>query len=458
MYFRKPAFVLTQICIVLVALRAEADPLQFPYQGTVQTDDVEVRAGPSEPRYYATGTLTRGQQVTVHRHDNGGWYMITPPPGSFDWIDASVVERQGGDAGVIIATGESSVRAFVHIGSQLSDDHSLFGRELAAGDRVRILGEQTLQTDLGPTPMLKIETPAREYRWVKGDFIVAIDPLARREQDLDPYRIPSSQFNSLEYAEIVTVSSSEPAEESAESTALESTLGAIDLQYADMMNLDPTLWELDRLEREYIALRTQGDARFQGQVEQRLRALGARREIHNDFLRLQQIRDETTVRDQQLQSMQLLQPNSQQGSLPGFTPIQVDLGTPGEIPSDPFAGTFPAGSIPEPFPAAAPQVTDFLTPLAGVPGDTTEVPAVTAEQLCGAGIIQKLQPQAPGQPTHALVSPDGRMLTLLVADPGVSLDEHEGGSVGIVGQRSFNSQLQADLAVVRQIVPVQLVP
>ncbi len=457
MHFRKPAFVLTSLCVVLAATCAHAEPVQFPYQATVQADEVEVRAGPSEGRYYATGKLTRGQQITVHRHDNGGWYMITPPQGSFDWIDASVVERQGGDAGVIIAASDSSVRAFVHIGSQLGDDHSLYGRELAAGDRVRILGEQTLQTDLGPTRMLKIEPPAREYRWVKGDFIVAVDPLARREQDLDPYRIPSSQFNSLEYAEIVTVSSSEPAEQTAEAAALETQLGAIDIQYADMMNLEPAQWDLDRLQQEYLALQPQGDEHFQGQVEQRLRAIAARRDIHNDFLQLQQIRDTTTARDQQLLSLQQA-PIPQPGALPGFTPMQVELGTPGTIPTDPFSGGLTEGSILEPFPSAAPQVAGFPLTSESVPSDTAGAPAVSAAQLCGAGIIQKLQPLAPGQPSHALMSPDGRLLTLLVADPGVNLDEHEGSSIGIVGQRSFNAQLQADLAVVRQIVPVQLVP
>ncbi len=329
MSFRKLSVTLSILSIALVTARAGATPPQFPYQATVQTEEVEVRAGPSEDRYYVTGQLRRGQQVTVHRHDRGGWYMITPPSGSFSWIEASVVQRQGGDVGTVsvpMNPGEVATRAVVRIGSQLSDDHSLYGRELASGDRVRILGEQTLQTDAGPVLMLKIEPPAREYRWVKGDFLVAVDPVARRQQDLDPYRIPSSQFNSLEFVEVVTASSSEPVVETEESNALQAQLSEIDLQYADMMQLEPAQWELDRLVQSYMELRPQGDVRFHGQIDQRLRALEARRKVYNDFQQLQQIRDATTVRDQQLQTIQQQGALPQQGAFPGFSPMPVDLG------------------------------------------------------------------------------------------------------------------------------------
>jgi hypothetical protein len=115
-------------------------------------------------------------------------------------------------------------------------------------------------------------------------------------------------------------------------------------------------------------------------------------------------------------------------------------------------------AIPEPFPAAAPQVGDFTTPITDTVGSPATDAAITADQLCAAGILQELQGLGPGQPTHALVSPDGELLTLLIAEAGFSLEGHEGASVGIMGQRSFDAQLQADLTIVRQIVPVQLVP
>lgn len=456
MSFCKLSFALATLTAILSANRAGATPPQFPYQATVQSDEVEVRAGPSEERYYVTSKLTRGQQVTVHRHDRGGWYMISPPPGSFSWIEAAAVQRQGGDVGIVnvpMEAGTAAPRAIVRIGSQLSEDHSLYGRELANGDRVRILGEQTLQTEAGPIQMLKIEPPAREYRWVKGDFLVAVDPVARREQDLDPYRIPSSQFESLEYAEVVTVASSEPAAESEEASALQNQLGELDLQYADMMQLEPAQWDLDRLEQGYLQLRPQGDVRFRAQIDQRLRALEARRDVFNNFQQLQQIREATTARDQQLQVIQ------QQNGLPGYSPMPVELGIPGSFPAGMPADLVQQSIYPEAFPSAAPDVTSFSPPFAepsALPATTT-APAVSAEQLCGAGIVQKLPDLGPGNPTHALVAPDGRLLTLLVAEAGVNLDEQEGVSIGIVGDRSFNAQLQADLAVVRQIVPVQLV-
>jgi hypothetical protein len=288
---------------------------------------------------------------------------------------------------------------------------------------------------------------------VKGDFLVATDPVARREQDLDPYRIPSSQFNSLEYAEVVTASSSEPAVETEQAAALAAQLADIDLQYAEMMQRDPSQWDLDRLQQGYLELRPRGDVRLRGQIDQRLRALEARRDIYRNFQRLQEIRDTTTIRDQELQAIQ------QQGGLSPYSPMPVDLGIPGTFPEVLPAELSQEPIYPDAFPAAAPEVTGFPTPFAdaALPPGAAPGPAVGVEQLSGAGILRKLPEAAPGQPTHVLIAPDGKLLTLLVAEEGVNLDEHEGGSIGVVGDRAFNPRLQADLTVVRQIVPVQLV-
>ncbi|MBL8848846.1 MAG: hypothetical protein JNG89_04150, partial [Planctomycetaceae bacterium] len=80
----------TLALIVFVSLSTAASPAwsqieQFPYEATVQADDVHVRSGPGL-RHYPTGKLNSGDHVTVIRHDPGGWYMIAPPAGSFSWI------------------------------------------------------------------------------------------------------------------------------------------------------------------------------------------------------------------------------------------------------------------------------------------------------------------------------------------------------------------------------------
>src|SRR5436190_3929874 len=178
--------------VVLSAASARAAEMHFPYEAVVAGDDVTARSGPGK-NYYATSKLDRGTQVTVHRHDPGGWFMISPPPGSISWIEASLVERQG-NRGIVNAPVDEQGRpgqAIVRIGSTLSDDHGYTGRRLSTGDEVEVIGEQTLAMPQGPVRMLQISPPLREYRWVKGDFIVPADAALRQHADSDPYAVPS---------------------------------------------------------------------------------------------------------------------------------------------------------------------------------------------------------------------------------------------------------------------------
>ena len=108
--------------------------------------------------------------------------MISPPPGSFSWIDGTYVEKTGPDTGVVKVPSQGDQlppRVVVWIGSQFTDEHKTSARRLATGDEVRILGEKPMQTDRGPTTFYQIAPPRQEYRWVKGDFIV---PLAEAGQ------------------------------------------------------------------------------------------------------------------------------------------------------------------------------------------------------------------------------------------------------------------------------------
>ena len=166
----------SSIILFLSPVATPAAPPQFPYEASVQRDGVLVRSGPGE-RYDATLKLTPGQQVTVHKHELGGWFMIAPPPGSFSWIDATHVEQTGPETGIVKVAPRGNglpPRVAVWIGSQFSDEHRYYGRQLANGDEVRILGQKSVPSDAGPTTYFKIAPPRHEYRWVKGDFIVPL--------------------------------------------------------------------------------------------------------------------------------------------------------------------------------------------------------------------------------------------------------------------------------------------
>jgi hypothetical protein len=55
-----------------------------------------------------------------------------------------------------------------------------------------------------------------------------------------------------------------------------------------------------------------------------------------------------------------------------------------------------------------------------------------------------------------LLAPNGRILAYLQGDRGVNLDAFVGRSMGIMGTRAYQPDLQTDLIVVRGMVPVRL--
>ncbi len=452
----------------LTTATALAQVQQFPYEANVQANEVYVRSGPGQ-RYYPTGKLKLGDRVVVHRHDPGGWFMIAPPAGSFSWIDASLVRRTGANRGVIevppLSTGQTA-RAIVRIGSEFSDDHTVYSRELLTGDEVAILGEKHLAIDRGSALMYKISPPPLEYRWVKGDFIQPVNAETRRQAELDPFATPFAQREptargtttpvargaeigdrdavdrELQRAQRSSAARRAGAGQDADSG--DARLTELDNQYAIMIGQDPATWRLDELEREYRALQAWADARTTRAVEQRLAAIAARKRIqaeYNDFLRLT---TQTTQRDAQLLTLQ------NGGLLP--TPVSapaVQLGTP-----EPVTESGP--SLPGASPAApsdAPTVPSI--PEQSLPAEKGDA---VAPRFDGAGLIHRSGNMFPGMPAHVLVSPDGRILAYLEAVQGINLDQYLGQSLGLIGQRTHDPRLGADRIVVRRLAPVQLKP
>ena len=139
-----------------------AEDRKFPYEAIVEVEDGEnVRSGPG-PKYYPTDKLQKGDRVLVHRHDPGGWCMISPPPGSFSWIRAEHVQKSGKDSGVLKTNG-----VVVHIGSTINpEEFTTVQANLSKSDAVEILGEKNFQFDDGPRLMYKISPVKREWRWI----------------------------------------------------------------------------------------------------------------------------------------------------------------------------------------------------------------------------------------------------------------------------------------------------
>lgn len=428
------------LCGILACTSAIAAVTQFPYEAVVRTDNAAVRCGQGK-NYYVTSQLKKGTQVVVHRHDPGGWSMISPPEGSFSWISVDHVQVAAPGSGTVELPEGDTSGAPVWIGSEQGDEHSVRQRVLRSGDTVQILGEESFDDGRGPRKFYKIAPPPREFRWVKGDFLLPADPALRQEALNDPYANPLTAEVAPE--EELDSPESEPATPAlkvaerevreTDSTSPKAALREIDRHYIEMMELDPTQWDIDELVRSYQGLATSAPE-LAPQIQQRVTALEPRRKLHAEYQGLLQLSAETTARDQELAAQ------SQQSQFE--TVMDVSLGDPGalEPPTQ-------VASLGEPF------LADTV-PSPQLPPSTTTPslpPAPAPTKLNGAGIVRQLP-----SGHYGITTPSGRLLAILQADPAVGLDRVVGQPMGFIGERRYDSQLKTDRLVVKQMVPVQL--
>jgi hypothetical protein len=132
---------------------------------------------------------------------------------------------------------------------------------------------------------------------------------------------------------------------------------------------------------------------------------------------------------------------------------------------------------PQPMPSQQPAIPQAMAPQGGTPqnavpqggfppnGMNAGTPPLAAPRqirppgsppLDGAGIVQRAATTSPNGPRHVLLAPNGRILAYLQGDRGVNLDAFVGRSMGIMGARAYQPDLQTDLIVVHGMVPVRL--
>jgi hypothetical protein len=408
----------------LVATAGVAAERKFPYEAVVTVEEEYVRSG-SGRTYYPTGKLRRGDRVMVHRHDPGGWVMIAPPAGSFSWIRADYVHRQGDHSGIVIENN-----AIVRIGSEFNDEHDFYMRELSKGDTVEILGEKTFETDRGPVRMLKIKPPLHEYRWIQGRALSPADtpvrkpvkpgdvaaqpvpakPPAWEDAQPDPFEkdaAPSRVAAPSSAVEEASISRAEPVRSTdREGDDLRARLAAIDDQFRRMIKDEPSTWSLTGLEQQYRQLEELTELpALRTQIKWRLDAVKKYAKIKEEYDEFLRVTTETKQRDAQLLSLTT-------------------------APTAPKPTTTPHAD--QPVPAARPKKFD------------------------GAGIIQRAASPIRGAPRYVLTTPEGRVLAYLQPAPGVDLNPYVGQAMGVVGQRSYRQELQGDLIIVRSLQPVRL--
>lgn len=428
-------------CLALLvnSFAVHAEDRKFPYEAIVDAEEGEnVWSGPGA-KHYPTCRLNKGDRVLVRRHDPGGWCMISPPEGSFSWVRAEHIKRDG-SSGSLIAN-----RVFVHTGSTLnSDDFTTVQADLSKGDAVEILGERKFSFDDGVHVMLKINPIKGEWRWIKRNSIVAVDAMRP-----DPF--PDDGFNARKRNGPIANSDSETvarpvstgaviqeehAEAEAEIAGIRRTnqateqpgkqrLSAIDQQFREMIQQEPSTWQLDTLANQYKQLDEDiGIQSMSNTIVLRLDAVKRYGKIHRDYVDLYRLTSERKKRDAELTGQQTQFPSQVDGSA--------------------NSQTVSARLDPQPAPQTSSQ------PVSAVPA------RAAAPSFDGAGIVQKMAKTFSGGPQFVLLAPDGRMLTYLQPGPGVDLNRHVGRSMGIVGRRYHRDDWNADTLTVHSLQPVQL--
>jgi hypothetical protein len=155
--------------------RAVADPA--PYSAPITVSDAEVRSGPTtDPKFYPTNRLRRGDVVQVLKERQDGWLEIRPPEGSFSWINTRFITQPiptQPNNFVVVAPGGAKVP--VLMGGALGQGKpTVVGAALLQGTMVHRYqnGGQAGAPFLDPEgTWMPIEPPAAEVRFLRYEAI-----------------------------------------------------------------------------------------------------------------------------------------------------------------------------------------------------------------------------------------------------------------------------------------------
>ncbi|MEO1984842.1 MAG: hypothetical protein ABGZ24_30350, partial [Fuerstiella sp.] len=465
--FRTPILLLLFVCTCGPAI---AQVRQFPYEARVVVEQTYVRSGGGEA-FYPTAQLRRDANVTVRRHDPGGWYMIDPPKGSFSWIPSKHTRRLSSDSAEVL---ESNVVVFV--GSSFGDETHVWQRRMMAGEKVTVLGEQQVDTLSGPKQMLKIAPPKREYRWLPGSAVIPVGETARADHDRNPYAVPSNAIRpGPEQRNATTAlgpqqgnSSVSPSKQLLKLKQIreeQRQLQAIDQRFRSMIMAPPSKWKLDSVEADYREL--QNGAKYKpvaGQIDLRYPAIKRYRLRKAEWDDLDRLTSETEKRDSELLATQF--------NLPPTTTSQMIANQQFVVGPQPSVFGPQLQPVPEqsplPFPSFANGTTIGSTApnstipnvSEGPPIPTTTVsnngisPIPASSRYIGAGIIQRST--GTENESYLLTSSSGKVLAHLTPTESVSLEKFVGKAVGLHGKRWFEDKTQHDAIEVSGVEVVRI--
>ena len=159
-------FVLTSLAAGRAAAQSDgAATRNFPWEGEITASNVYIRSGAGS-NYYPTTKVGPGTRVLV-MNEKFGWYEIVPPPGSFSYVDKTLVETSPDGKTATIAQDKVYVRA----GSDLEKRKNSTQLVLSRGATLEILGEAD--------GFYKV-TPPRDARlFVSAQFVTMVPTRSR---------------------------------------------------------------------------------------------------------------------------------------------------------------------------------------------------------------------------------------------------------------------------------------
>ena len=426
---------------------------KVPYNAEVVVDQTYVRSAPGE-KFYPTKALARGSVVRVVRHDAGGWYQIEPPEGSFSWIRSEYVRPSQNGKGEVIKAG-----AAVFVGSDFGEESSVYQRDMVLGEEVVILGLQSILTASGSREMFKIEPPAREYRWIKGTDVVPTDEDVRQVHDSNPYRVPSNiaQRRNQPSGDVVATEDAarqtspkySPSRQLARLKQIRNeqrALHDLDQKFRFMILSDPSEWDLDKLEQDYLKLQQQTTHKpIAGQIDLRYPAIYRYRQKKAKLDDFNRLTSATEKRDAELMASQYGLPMPQGTSTAQVLPqpsIVASAG-PRNFPPTESSLTIPTPTVFDPEMEAIAEAGE--SNIQNIPRNNKYI---------GAGFLQRSA--SAEQKDFLLMSPTGKVLARVTPDDGVNLDEFIGKSVGLQGKRWFDPTIKSDRIEVSGLEPVRI--
>jgi hypothetical protein len=408
------------LCLSLAFVSpATADPA--PYNAAITVPDAEVRSGPTtDPKFYPTNRLHKGDVVQVVKERADGWLEIRPPQGSFSWINTrSVTQPVPTQPNNFVVVTQGGAKAAVLMGGELGQGRpTVEGARLEQGTMVlRYVktGETTRLAYDTDGSWMPIDPPAAEVRYLRADA-VAKAPAANPPAAPVPVPAAAAPQGVAPGVTSFTPTAVAPAPVGGQ-------------QAAAAPGDKPTHAQVEEVYNQAVAADRAGNVQLATQLYAKAAALG--------------LAINSPVAPQAIGRANYLLGTAPP---PAGSPLADSRLRPSTV-ADPVA---PVVRLSQPYPpAAVPAMQPVST--AGAMFTTSRQPGESASPPPCVGRLRRAGRGIGNRPTYVLESTTGT--PLLYANPvaGVDLDSYIGHTVELTGTTTYYGELRANYMWVTQV-------